>query len=181
MKNLLALIAIVTTLTAVTAQARSIQLPRILKADIHTFNVDAEGSLAGHKVFHGDITVNEIKRTITLFLSMGPNCMPGMMCPRYLIGRTVELPFVSAKKDNCNVVTYVARKNDMPVDGSDEKLLVRDFGTNTCAVPMYLPYVETQVEYTSAYYDRLQGQLKSEKNSFYANRLETQPSEHYRN
>jgi len=172
MKTLFAFFATSALFLTMAVEARSIQKPRILEADIHTFNVDTEGSFAGYKTQYGKISVNEINRTVTLYLSLGPKCAPGMMCPMYLIAKKIELPMISGKRDQCHVVTYVANKNDMPVDGANETLVVTDFSNNICPSFAFAAYPETKVDYISEYFDRLQGKLKREHNTFLADKLE---------
>jgi len=172
MKTLFAFFATSALFLSMAAEARSIQKPRLLEADIHTFQVDSEGSFAGYKTQYGRISVNEINRTVTLFLSLRPNCAPGMMCPMYLIAKKIELPMISGKRDQCHVVTYIAQKNELPVDGSKETLTVTDFSNNICPSFHFAAYPEAKVDHTSEYYNRLQGKLKRERNTFLAEKLE---------
>lgn len=170
MKTLFAFFAMSSLFMSVATEARSIRMPRLLEAKIHTFKVDSEGSLANYKTQYGQISVNEINQTMTLFLSLGPKCAPGMMCPMYLIARKIELPIISGKRDQCHIVTYEALKDSMPVDGSKDTLTVTDYSNNTC--PSFAAYPETEVIYASEYYNRLEGKLVRERNVFLADTLE---------
>ena len=170
MKMLLAFFVTSTLFITTVTEARSIIKPRLLEADIHTFQVDPEGQFAGYKTQFAKIMVSEINQTITLFLSLGPNCAPGMMCPMYLIAKKIELPIISGKRDKCHIVTYVANKNKIPVDGTNETLIVTDFSQNKC--PSFAPYPDTKIDHVSEYFNRIQPKLIREHNVFYGEKLE---------
>lgn len=174
MKKLITLAALVTMVASINANARTPMQPRVLKADLNKAFLDKTGPLGGHKMAHGEIIVNEKSRELTLYLELGPDCKPNMMCPRYLIGKIIKLQNMKGKRDACNIVTYTAERNKMPVDGIKEETNVVDSSLSTCMAPFYLPYINTQVTYKTMHYNRMEGKLETSRDMFYGQKLEVE-------
>ena len=96
----------------------------------------------------GNVTVDPASRTISLYVQSGRQvavclaigCVPPMPTLQ------AELPIVSSKQDHCGVVTYVAKKDRRPLDGSYERIVLRDYSQMTCR---YMTEAMTVVQYNT--------------------------------
>lgn len=175
MKKLITL-AFLLTLVAGVVEARSIQLPKVLGAKLLQINIDPTSPIGNLNIRFGQVTVDQVKRNIKLDLQYGPVCRPGFMCPRVIFNKRIELPITRSFRDTrCGIITYVASKNLMPVDGMNQSITVVDYSNNRCVMPMHLPYMETSVKYDTAHYNRIEGKLVTTKSSFTAEALEELP------
>lgn len=124
------------------------------------------------KLIGGNVAVNLKKNTLKLFLKYRSNCTT-RICPMIYVvpERTIELKITNKQTNRCNVTTYVATKNDIPVDGILQSLKVVDNSKNTCSVLLMGLYVATSATYKTMHFDRMNGEEVSKKSSFTASQL----------
>lgn len=95
----------------------------------------------------GSIVISEAKGTITLSLIQDLGCKPNQPCITLLPNSyNVELEIVSEEFDSCNAKKITASRDNTPVDGSLEEIVVYDYSQATCE---YFIENMTQVTYTT--------------------------------
>ena len=158
MKNLSLSLKIFALITLFGAPAFA-QVPanqdRIVAASLDHFNVDQNASIA-HDVSSGSVSVNLSRKTVTLVLLRTYHCTTAV-CPQFMIAPTViELPLVKKETDTCGGVTYTAKKDLRPVDGSLQELTVNDGHNFSC--PSFVRVLPTSVTYSTEAFNRSTGQ-----------------------
>ena len=138
------------------------------KAELLTWNLAKDSFLSNKKVEGGVVKVNAVTKTVTIVFDLANNCPPHAFCFAYIPNYTLELPIVSITKDSCGVVTYVAEKNLMPVDGGDEKLVINDNSASLCEI-VYPAH--TTINYSEKFYDRQHGKLVAHSSYLTADQL----------
>ena len=151
-------------------------MPEVLGARLININIDQNSHLGNLNIRFGHLTVDQVTKTSRLNLQHAPVCRPGFMCPRVILNKKIELPITRSFRDTrCGIITYVASKNMMPVDGMNRSITVVDYSANRCVMPMHLPYMETSVTYDTAHYDRMNHGIKKSHSTFTADKLEVLP------
>lgn len=163
------LILITMALLSLSATATSLQTrlgSRILRHDF-----DNASPLAAMQIIQSDIVIDFRNDFISLNFILPWNCPPNALCSLVAPMRTFKIDYLTFETSECNIVTYQAEKDDRPVDGSYEKITVRDFSRNTCPHIMVYPYIETSIEFEQKYIDRMQGEEIHFKHHFTAGKL----------
>lgn len=163
---------LIVLLTSAAASARSLHpLTYVLFADLtEVMNIDQDSHLDKLNIFGGKVEVRQIRKEINLALQYAPECPVGMMCPAVLVDHNITLPIISEYTGDCGSTVYVAQKDDRPVDGILEKIIVTDYTNNKC--PHFIALPETGITYESAFYDRINGAMVNTHSTFEATELE---------
>jgi hypothetical protein len=103
------------------------------------------------------LNINPKKNTISLEMVRTFRCGPmtrclGMLPQKY----EVVLPLISTETDGCGSVTYLAEKDQRPVDGAHQSIKVVDHALNMCSFVLHSDLV--QVEYLT---ENLQGDVQT--------------------
>jgi hypothetical protein len=99
----------------------------------------------------GKLTIG--KSLVELNIRVKKVCPPGRFCTMEMPAPIyVKLPIVEIEKSDCGN-RIVAQMDGRPVDGSLEQLVITDYTGAVCAVDAST----IEVEYTTAYYDRVNG------------------------
>lgn len=162
---------LIVLLTSVTANARSLHpLTFVLSAELtEVMNIDQDSYLNNLRIHGGKVEVRQVRKEINLALQTAPECPAGMMCPAVLVEHNITLPIIAEYTGDCGSTIYVAQKDDRPVDGALQKLIVTDYTNNKC--PHFIALPETGVTYESAHYDRINGGQVSTHSTFEAGEL----------
>ncbi len=123
----------------------------LIVADLKPVQLDPEQNLGN--IIYGDVRVDQGEKSITLRLqpAMTP-CPSGFFCAQVMPEAVeITLPLVSVEKTACGD-TYIASRDQRPVDGMLTEIKVIDYSRALCHVHL----VNTvMVDYTHQYFDRL--------------------------
>lgn len=162
-----ALVASVSMVLAVMpAHARS-PMPNLLVSELDRFNIDETLPYAD-QVTAARIVINQRAKKADLRIKLGGSCPAGALCalPTFM---NYELPIVAAKTDSCGTVAYLAKRDDRPVDGGLNQLIIKDNTNNRC--PHFVALAPTEVIHQTAYYHRLEGKEVKTRSTFTGDRL----------
>jgi len=152
------IIAISLVLTAIlfafvnNSEARSIK--RYVSAEIISMDLDPNGRLTELVIDEANVLIDYFKRSIGLNFRLGLSCPAGAHCSMEVRGKTITLPIISRKVNRCGVVTYIGKRNKLPLDGTLSVIKVVNNSGNKCFIPGYLLGPLTDIKYTTKYYDR---------------------------
>ncbi|TNE97820.1 MAG: hypothetical protein EP326_10840 [Deltaproteobacteria bacterium] len=141
---------------------------RVLSAHLDTFHVDKESRLSNLDIFAGNVMVDTARKQIHLSFDFTPDCPINAFCAQG--HETITLPLVQTYTNVCGIKVYKALKDMMPVDGVKEELTVYDNSNNHC--PTFAPLAETQVDFQTTWYNRIEGGLSSTFDRFEGDTLE---------
>lgn len=166
MKNL---ILLVTLLTSLSALARTPK--RFLDADILTSRFDQESPLAQMDIRHAHAQIDFVQDQISLVFTLPWNCPANALCALVMPTRTFTVQYITSEIDECNIISYTAESDKRPVDGSYERITIRDLSRSTCPRIMIYPPLHTTIEYEVKFHSRLQGKEVHYKHFFTAEKL----------
>lgn len=130
---------------ATSAEARSLH-PDTFKKTSQLIEFDLPKNM--HELLPSVLTIDSVKKTATLILNPRPFCPPGHFCAAVMPQPIVyTLPIVDSKQDNCRVTRYVARKDQRPVDGSLEQLLIIDRTNSICESMADVSHLKVEVRH----------------------------------
>lgn len=134
------------------------------KASLHTYEYVlgskyqlVEYQLAEEHQPRGQITGGKLvigEKLVELLINVKKVCPPGRFCTMEMPAPIyVKLPIVDIEKTGCGDI-IIAKIDDRPVDGILNQLVITDYTHAECKM-----YVENpvQVEYTTVYYNRIDG------------------------
>ncbi len=154
------------------ASANEFQKPvgafRVLSAPLDSFHVDKDSRLSNLDIFAGNITVDTAKKQIHLSFDFTPDCPINAFCVQG--HERITLPLVDSYTNVCGIKVYRAVRDMMPVDGAKEELTVYDNSNNTC--PTFAPLAETQVDFQTSWYNRIEGGMITTFDRFEGDTLE---------
>lgn len=139
-----------TIMFAASAQVAFADLPRVytFRSELTRWELDPSlERISPAQAAYIELDVYE--RTATLNIQFRSNCPEGAKCLLMMpIAKTVKLPIVSVKNDNCGGKTYVAERAIVPVGGKLEKLVIRDNTGFHC--PILRAQADVEVLYTTS-------------------------------
>ncbi len=168
MKNFIfAMLLVIGGLNA--ASARSLNPETFVKeANLITWDFDVDSHLRSFDVTGGKVSVNPVTKIANVTLNLANNCPVGAYCFAYIPEFKIELPITKIEKDGCGVVTYRAERNEMPVDGAKNTLVIKDTTLSVCE--MFYP-AATTITYDETFINRLQGQTETRHSRMTAEKL----------
>ena len=138
-------------------------------AKLLTWNFENDSFLASKNVRGGTVTVNAVKKEVSIRFDLRNNCPPNAFCLAYIPTYEITLPLKKVETDSCGSVIYTAERNMLPVDGTHEKLVVTDVSHSYCEMVYVAP---TMIKYSESFFDRLNGKFVKTKSHMTADRLE---------
>lgn len=163
------MIAALLTLFALSAEARSMKAS--LDADIISHRFDPRSPLSELEITHSKVSVDFINDTIKLQFTLPWSCPPNALCAMVMPMRFFEVANMVVEQDECGATQYIAEEDDRPVDGFFQRIVVTDLTTSTCPQPMIYPAIDTTINYTVKFYDRINGEEVELKHYFRAEEL----------
>lgn len=164
-KLILAMIA----LTSLSVSATSLKTH--LSADILKHDFDANSPLAELEIVSSRVDIDFSNDLISLSFVLPWSCPVDAFCATLMPMRSFEVEYLTFETDECNVTTFVAENDNRPVDGSYEKITVRDFSRMTCPHIMVFPFTNTSIEYEVKFYSRMSAEEVHFKHYFTADKL----------
>jgi hypothetical protein len=160
--------AVAGTVSVRSTEARSID-PRPIAAELTTWQLDPSVGSDDH-VLSASIKIDRMKGEATLFIARGMNCPPNRMCPMMMPAPViVTLPVVATRQDSCGTWIWTAKQDLRPVDGALAQLVIKDNTRNHC--PHFVALASTEVRYSTAFYDRINGREVKSQSYLYGARL----------
>lgn len=148
MKSLMIALAL-----AFTAQANARSIIRYVGAELTTIHLAQGSHLASMDIRSGKIALDNLSSEVTLTLNPEFSCPSDQFCPMIALAPVeVTLPVISREVDSCGNVHYTAKKDQRPVDGMNQMIVVSDNRANRCLTIVELP--PTSVSFLQQGYDR---------------------------
>lgn len=163
------LILVMFALTSLSVSATSLKTR--LSADILKHNFDVNSPLAELEIVSSRVDIDFRNDRISLNFVLPWSCPPNALCAMVMPMRTFEVEYLTFETDECNVTTFVAENDDRPVDGTYEKITVRDYSRMTCPHIMVFPFTNTSIEYEVKFYSRMSAEEVHFKHYFTADKL----------
>lgn len=151
MKNLvISAMAFLSIVSSSFAEQPNLAIDKAISTAVRTSFIDANhSSLQG--VTNGNISVDFRSQTITLAAYRPFYCPPHLVCAQVMPAPVViTLPITNRFVDECGSITYTAEKDQRPVDGALQQLLVIDNTDNRC--PTFQALAPTEVQYHTEIY-----------------------------
>ncbi|MBI2519717.1 MAG: hypothetical protein HYV97_04850 [Bdellovibrio sp.] len=139
-------------------------------ADLVTWDFDVDSHLRNLDVTGGKVAVNPVSKVASVTLNLADNCPVNAYCLVYIPEFKIELPITNISKDRCGVITYVAEKNMMPVDGAYKKLVIKDTSFSICEM-FYA--AATMISYEETFVNRIEHRTEKHYSRMTAEKLES--------
>ena len=128
------------------AQANATSMKRYLEADLTSFRFQPGSVLANRRINGGNVQIDFMAKTITLTLNPAFHCPAGAACALVMPApQVVTLPLTKVTTGHCNQNIFIARENNLPVDGIDQTLTVIDNSNNHCKYLVAIPATEVRL------------------------------------
>jgi len=162
---------IVAMIALVSLSASATSLKTRLSADILRHDFVANSPLAELEIVSSNVEIDFKNDRISLNFMLPWNCPPNSLCALVMPMRTFQVEYLTFETDECNITTFVAENDDRPVDGTYEKITVRDYSRMTCPHIMVYPFTNTTIEYEVKFYSRMSAEEVHYKHHFTADEL----------
>ncbi len=122
---------------------------------------------------YGRVTLDLEKEEIQILLQQPSSCPKGKYCIALAPAPIVlRLPIIDVIDDWCGSTTYIAEKDNTPVDGISETITLTDYTSLVCRI--HVPFA-TEVQYTT--YNPWTNQTL--ESLFFGDRLTERPQYHF--
>lgn len=159
----------IATLLSLNTHARSMKTT--LEAKLRTHHFDSRSPLAELEIVDSKVLLDFYNDKIELSFTLPWSCPPNALCAMVMPMRVFSVETLDIETDDCGMTIYQAQQDDRPVDGLFQKITVRDHSNSSCPQIMIYPPLETSIEYTVKFYDRLNGKPVEYTHRFTADRL----------
>lgn len=163
------MIATLLTLFALNAEARSMKTS--LDANIISHRFDPRSPLSELEITSSKVSIDFINDSIKLQFTLPWSCPPNALCAMVMPMRFFEVANMTIEQNECGETQYIAQEDDRPADGMFQRIVITDLTTSICPQPMIYPALDTAINYTVKFYDRLNGEEVEYKHYFRAEEL----------
>ena len=122
-------------------------VPRLLTAALTELNLDSQLLIGTN--FGATLEVDQVNKNVLVQFS---TCPPNAFC--IWAGPSYSAKLINKTTDACGAVTYKAREDRRPVDGSLVEITAKDYSHLRCRI---FRAFKTEVELTTSHFDRLDG------------------------
>ncbi|HAZ13033.1 MAG: hypothetical protein A2X86_09595 [Bdellovibrionales bacterium GWA2_49_15] len=154
-----------------TANATSLHPDTFLQvADLITWDFAVDGHLRTLDVTGGKVKINPVTKIASLTFDLANDCPVDAHCFVSIPEFKIELPIIKITRDRCGVITYVAERDLMPVDGALEKLVIKDTTSSVCEM---FYSAATTISYDETYVDRIEHRTETRHSRMTAEKLQS--------
>ncbi len=139
----------------------------IRSADLPNRTMDAD-HFTDLRIQNARIAIDETNRIVRLTVTgsrkLGMRCMAMIpSCMSNLREEIIELPIISETQTRCGMRSVTALVDQRPVDGILEQIVIREYivSRDPRCLARVVPQFRTTVEYTTSFYDRINGGQKT--------------------